>query len=189
MNYRILQKLQKLKKEYFAIADLQKIFKQKKEILYVTLNRCVKSGWLLRLKTGLYQLATAPANLEKIANQIYYPSYLSFESALAKYGLISQIPYTLTFATPRRTKHITIAENDIVFRQLKKSLFFGYKPSGGIYLAEPEKALLDQLYLVARGKSKIDLSEMDLKGISKSKLLKFSKRFPPTTQRLVSKIT
>ena len=32
--------------------------------------------------------------LERTANELYYPSYLSFESALSRYGILSQIPYT-----------------------------------------------------------------------------------------------
>ena len=186
MNYRMLQKIMKLRKEYFNVPDLEKIFRQKRATLYVTLNRGVKEGWLRRLKTGIYQLSSASANMEKIANQIYYPSYLSFESALAKYGVLSQIPYTLTFATCQRTKNMTVRGSAVVFRQLKKELFFGYKLSGGLYTAQVEKALLDELYLVSRGKSNINIAELDLKGISKSKTLRLARKFPKATQKLAN---
>lgn len=32
------------------------------------------------------------------------------------------------------------------FRQIKKDLFFGYRLEGDIFVAEPEKALLDDFY-------------------------------------------
>jgi predicted transcriptional regulator of viral defense system len=188
MNFQTIQKLQKLGKDFFTIAELQKIFKQRKPSLYVTLNRLVRNGWFTRIKTGIYQLTVSSTNLERIANQIYYPSYLSFESALAKYGIISQIPYTLTFATSKRTKHIAIKETQVVFSQLKKELFFGYKLSGGIYLAEKEKALLDLLYLISRGKNSFNLQEINIKEISRSKLLLFSRKFPKATRELINKL-
>lgn len=186
MNYRMLQKIMKLRKEYFNVPDLEKIFRQNRATLYVTLSRYVKEGWLRRIKAGIYQLSSSSANVERIANQMYYPSYLSFESALAKYGVLSQVPYTFTFATCKRTKNMTVRGNEVVFRQLKKELFFGYKLSGGLYTAQIEKALLDELYLVSRGKSSVNLAELDLKRISKSKTLRLARKFPEATQKLAN---
>jgi hypothetical protein len=54
-----------------------------------------------------------------------------------------------------------------------------------IYLAEPEKALLDQLYLVSKGMAVLDLEALDLKSIRKTTLRKFALKYPRATQKLV----
>src|SRR4029450_6358520 len=46
---------------------------------------------------------------EQIAStSLDYPSYLSFESALARHGILSQIPHTFTFATTRPSKTASV---------------------------------------------------------------------------------
>ena len=49
----------------------------------------------------------------------------------------------------------------------------------GLAIATLEKALLDQLYLVSRGKATLDESELNLKGLSKTRLLAESRPFSP----------
>jgi len=127
--------------------------------------------------------------LERTANELYYPSYLSFESALSRYGILSQIPYTLTFATNRRSKKILLRDREVEYRQLKKEYFFGYKLEKGLYIAEPEKAVLDQLYMISKGKALSDISEWSLIGLKKGKLFQYSKYFPKTVQISAKKLT
>jgi len=184
----LLQVLKGFNKPYFTVADLEKILVMSRNMLYVTLNRLVKSGVLIRLKRGVYQPEFQSLELEKTANELYYPSYLSFESALSKYGILSQIPYSLTFATTKTTKKQSLAGREVEYRQLKDELFFGYTLVGGICLAEPEKALLDQLYLMSRGKIVSDISEWSLVGLNKEKLLKYSRKFPQSVQKKIKEL-
>ena len=174
----LVKKLQSFNKDYFTMADLQKITDLPKESLKVALSRLAKKGVLTRIKRGIYQLESSSINIPKIANQLYYPSYLSFESALSRYGILSQVPYTQTFATTKKTKRMSLWGTDVEFRQLKKDLFFGYVMDNGMYVAEPEKALLDQLYMAGRGKGELNIKELDLKGINKKLFEKYAKRFP-----------
>jgi hypothetical protein len=53
----------------------------------------------------------------------------------------------------------------------------------GKYIAEKEKALLDQLYMVSRGKRSIAIGDLDLKGISREKLREYAKRFPSSVNK------
>lgn len=174
----LIKKLQSLDKDYFTVADMQKVTNLSRASLKVALSRLTKRGVLTRIKRGVYQLTLSPVDVLKAANQLYYPSYLSFESALSRYGILSQIPYTQTFATTRRGKKVILWGTEVEFRQLKKELFFGYKMEDGIYIAEPEKALLDQLYMVSRGKGRLDVEELDLKEIDVKLLKEYSERFP-----------
>lgn len=184
----LLQILKGFNKPYFIVADLEKILMMKRSVLYVTLNRLVKSGVLVRLRRGVYQPEFQSLELEKTANQLYYPSYLSFDSALSRYGILSQIPYSLTFATTKITKRLNLAGKEVEYRQLKDGLFFGYILVDGVYLAEPEKAILDQLYLMSKGKIASDTSEWSLIGLDRKKLLKYSEKFSQSIQRRIQEL-
>lgn len=183
-----IRTLQELDRGFFTVADLEKITGLSKNSLKVTLNRLVKQRILTRLKRGIYQLSLSVVDVKKIANQLYYPSYLSFESALSDYSILSQIPFTQTFATTRKSKKMTIWDTEVEFTQVKKDLFFGYTFNKGIYIAEPEKALLDQLYLISRGKRTLNIKELDLRKINKEKFDQYAKRFPNYIYSLVNQV-
>ncbi|MFH1657599.1 MAG: type IV toxin-antitoxin system AbiEi family antitoxin domain-containing protein [bacterium] len=183
-----IKKLQNLDRDYFTIADLEKITGLSRPSLKVALSRFAAQGVLIRLKRGIYALTGASLKIKKIANQLYYPSYLSFESALSYYGILSQLPYVQTFATTKPPKRLTLGETEIEFRQLKKELYFGYVLKDNIYIAEPEKALLDQLYMVSKGKATLEVKELDLRTIKKSVLNEYAKQFPAGTQALAREI-
>ncbi|MEW6405399.1 MAG: type IV toxin-antitoxin system AbiEi family antitoxin domain-containing protein [Chloroflexota bacterium] len=181
----LIQRLLSLDKPYFSPADLEKVLGQKRPALYVTLNRLVNYGVLKRLRRGVYQVAMQTANLPGIANQLVYPSYLSFESALSRYGILSQVPYILTFATSQRSRQLTLGNTIVEFRQLKRELFFGYTLQNKLYVAEAEKALLDQLYMVTRGLSSLALEDLELSPLDVERLQMYALRFPPTVQATV----
>jgi len=184
----LIQRLLSLDKPYFSPADLEKILGQKRPALYVTLNRLVKYGVLVRLRRGVYQVALRAPDLARIANQLVYPSYLSFESALSRYGILSQVPYALTFATPHRSRRLTLGDTVVEFHQLKRELFFGYTLEGGLYVAEPEKALLDQLYMVTRGLASLALDELDLSPLDPERLRADAALFPAEVQAAVRRM-
>lgn len=184
----LINTLRGLNKEFFTIADMEKITGLPRQSLKVALSRLTKSGVLVRLSRGIYQLSILEVDVKKIANQLYYPSYLSFESALSLYGILSQIPYTQTFAALKKSKKMTLYDTEVEFTQLKEELFFGYKLEQGIYIAEPEKALLDQLYLVSRGKRNISVEELDFKNINKARFIEYAARFPSYTRPLVTQV-
>lgn len=48
---------------------------------------------------------------------------------------------------------------------------------GGIYVAKPEKAFLDLVYLASKGIASLDLDELDTKKLSSKKVKEFSKNF------------
>jgi len=173
-----LNKLKEFEKKYLTLSDFEKLLGRKRKSIRILIHRLTKEGFLERLKSGIYILPENRADLDKIANQLYYPSYLSFTSALSRYGVINQIPYSLTFATVKKSKKMILGETEVVYSQLKPELFFGYKMEGGINIAYPEKALLDQLYLSSLGKSFIDYKELTLIDLNKKRFNEYSRRFP-----------
>lgn len=120
----------------------------------------VKAGLLTRLKKGLYTLKTDLPPEEEIANKLYQPSYISFEYALAYYGLLPEMPYIVTSATTKPTRNFTINSSTFSYRSIKKNIFTGYslikQNNRSFLIADPEKACLDYLYFVFLGKSPLN---------------------------------
>ncbi len=184
----LIKTLERLNKTFYSISDIEKITGLSRKSLYVTLKRLVDRGILDRIGTGIYRTFTAKPSTETIAASLYLPNYLSFESALSRYGVLNLIPYTVTFATTRKTKRFTIEGRDVEFRQIKKDIFWGYDMQGGIYVAKPAKAFLDLVYLASRGVASIDLDEINIKKLSMTTVKKLSRRFPGYTQNYLKKI-
>jgi len=187
-GFSVLKKLSEIDKSYYTISDLEKITGLSKDSLYVALNRWVDMKILKRIGPRLYVPFGKEVNVEKIASQLYLPNYLSFESALSHYGILNLIPYTVSLATPRRTRRYTINNRDVEFRQIKRSLFWGYILENGIYIAESEKAFLDQIYFVKKGIASADYDEMELKLLSRKKLFEYADRYPQFVQKELSSI-
>ena len=116
-----------------------------------------KEGLFTRLKKGLYALQTDLPSEEEIANKLYMPSYISFEYALGYYGLIPEMPYTVTSATTKPTRLFIFNSISYKYQSIKHEAFGGYmlkkSEHASFLIAEPEKALIDYLYFVALRKS------------------------------------
>lgn len=174
----LIKKIQKINKPFYTISDLEKITALPRNSLYVALQRWVAGDILERIAQGIYLPTGGVISIENVAAQLYIPNYLSFESALSRYGVLNLVPYTITFATTRKTRRYTIQEKEIEFRKISSELFFGFEMKNGIYIASPEKAFLDQIYFVARGKAALDLDELNLNRLSTKTLRDYAKRFP-----------
>lgn len=183
-----LNKLGEFEKKYITVADLEKLWERKRVSLKVMVQRLIKAGFLMRLKPGVYVLPDNLAFLAEIANQLYYPSYLSFSSALSRYGVIGQVPYSLTFATTKKSKTMDLGGKEVVYSQIKPELYFGYQLVERMNIADPEKALLDQLYLAALGKAKVDFEELTLTDLDKKRWGEYVKRFPDRVKPAVREI-
>jgi len=188
MANNLLIKLKKINKDFYTLSDLEKISGLSRPSLLVALSRLEKSGRIKRVSRGNYQSADSPLNIEVIACQIYQQAYISFESALSKYGILSQVPYTLTMATINKPKKIKIGDREIEYRRLKPELFFGYKLINNCYLAEAEKALLDTIYLQSKGLIAVDFNELNFKNIRKTYLKQYLKSYPVPTKKLAIKL-
>jgi predicted transcriptional regulator of viral defense system len=182
-DIQLVQNLVRFNKPYWSVADLQKVLGYKnRQTLLVVLHRLVSQGVLARVRRGIYRVSLHSVEAAVLANHLYTPSYLSFESAMSQYGILSQIPYMVTLATTRRSKKMTLDGTAVEYRQLRGDLFFGHRLEKGLDIAEPEKALLDALYLLKRGKLSLALDELNLSGLSLRKLDSYASRFPRYVQ-------
>jgi predicted transcriptional regulator of viral defense system len=95
-----------------------------------------------------------------IANRMYAPSYISFESALSWHGLIPEGVFSITSATSKKTKTFHTLQGAFIYHHLKPQLHFGYRleriDNQVFKMAELEKVLLDYLYLHSEMKAEDD---------------------------------
>jgi len=77
----------------------------------------------------------------------------------------------------------------IVYRKISQGLFWGFEPKQTRYntyrIAEPEKALLDWIYLSRQEGLPTPLDEINLQFLDVSRLRSYAKRFPRTVDEVV----
>jgi predicted transcriptional regulator of viral defense system len=184
----IIELLEKSKRTYFSFAQINNYLKIEKTTLKVILSRLVKRREIVRLIRGYYSLPQKQPDLEQLALELVYPSYLSLEYVLAVSGIINQIPSRLTLVTTNRSKVYNVNDTILEFAHIKPSLFFGWKIVEHTLIARPEKSLLDELYLISLKKRTLDLKELDFEKINKKLFFKWLKFYPPSTIKLIKKL-
>jgi len=119
------------------------------------LSRWQKKGLLIGLRQGVYMLGLqdrkADVDKQVVANRLYEPSYLSLEYALNFYGLIPEQVVDLTSITTRKTMRFENKLGHFVYQHIQPKAFRGFRKMGNekssYFMAEPEKAVADFLYL------------------------------------------
>ena len=99
----------------FSTNDAKKVFGvENNNTLYKILQRLKKKNIIRRVKNGKYLFAFSNVLGFEIANFLISPSYISLESALSFYGILSQSPYTITSITSRNSKRIIYKDKEYV---------------------------------------------------------------------------
>lgn len=142
----------------------------------VQLSRWVASGRLIQLRRGLYSLAPpfAKARVHPfvVANRLVRGSYVSLQSALARYGLIPEHVPVVTSVTRGRPGSWTNPLGTFDFRHLRGDLVRGFQrtplgPDEAASVATPEKALVDLLYLEPGADAPAYLAELRLQHLER----------------------
>lgn len=170
--------LESLGKTYFTIQDLKKNYKNKKSSLKNLLSRWAKEKLIFPLNNGYYCFDIEKLDYLNFACNFVKPSYISLEYALNYHGIIEQVPQIVTLISLKRHKFVFSGPYTFEYTKIKKELFFGYNKTGSYYIASPEKAFLDVIYLMTRNKRLVDLGSINLKKINKKRLFDFAKKFP-----------
>lgn len=122
---------------------------------YGKIRRDVNNSLIFPIIRGLYETDEQTSGL-LLASVIYGPSYISFEYALSYYGLIPErvILYTSATYNKRRSKTFKTRFGNYLYRDVPKEAY-PYSIETIIYdnyvvfMASPEKALLDKLYTIS----------------------------------------
>lgn len=164
----------------FSPNQVMALFGLSKTATDALLHRYTKSGFITRLKRGLYAFPDALPPDVFIANKLYEPSYVSLEFALSYYGVIPETVYTITSITTKATRRFEFGGKVFTFRRVKKQPFTGYESAkqNGInfLIADPEKAFVDAQYFRLFEDQK-PLSRFRKDKINKTKALRYAELF------------
>jgi len=139
-----------------------------KQILFNQLKRWQGKGLVIKLKRGVYLLNKDDCKVnpsrQYIAKELYAPSYISLEYALSFYGLIPERIPQVTSVTTKKTTEFQNELGVFSYQRIKPQVFRAYrmvKDENGLeyFMAEPEKAVLDFIYLNLR---KFDIMDKDI---------------------------
>ena len=135
----------KMKKNIFSKTEAQLVaFETSPEVLKLQLHQWVKAGDLISIKKGLYIFSDVQINKVEIAKYLYFPSYISLEYALNIYGLIPDVPFSMTMITTKTSRSFNTVFGQFIYHKIKGEAFFGFDTV--TLIAEREKALIDYLY-------------------------------------------
>lgn len=145
----LITKLYQFPKTVLTIKDLALIWQEKNQNnLKAKIAYYVKQGALKRITRGVFA-KDENYNPRELATSLYFPSYISFETALRDAGIIFQHYDTLFVAGPW-SKTVKIGKYSLTFRKLKDVILFnpaGVNFKDNYSIASQERAFLDTIYL------------------------------------------
>ncbi len=135
--------------DYTGIMDVLKDYASPKS----KLTTMIKKGDVIKVRRGLYLPRDSKwYSMKILANIIYGPSYISFESALSHYGLIPENVPSITSACFNKNKNKTFKTpvGTFIYRYTNPKIYpYGIRRleegDGTFMIASPEKALCDML--------------------------------------------
>lgn len=127
-----------------------------RQTMYNQLNNWRRKRLVIQLRRGLYVLSKADRKVEPgnlfLSGQLYSPSYVSLEYALGVHGLIPEMVTQVTAVTTRNAASFKTELGSFEYQHIKREAFRGFKAARDqtgltYFLAEPEKAVVDFIYL------------------------------------------
>lgn len=138
----------------YQIFSLKEIEKRNPGFNRMNLVNWQRKGYVQKLRNGWYRFNSETANeqmLYLVANKIYSPSYVSFETAFSYYGIIPEGVFSIISATSQKTADFTNELGTFNYTSLKANLMFGYDlvrfRNQSFKMAQLEKSILDYIYI------------------------------------------
>ena len=122
----------------------------------------VRAGKVIQLRRGFYTLAqpyqAKPPHSYVVANHIVRASYISLHTVLSHYDLIPEHVAVVTSITTGRPGKWQNLYGHFSYQHIQPDLFWGFEyrqvtQKQQAFMATPEKALLDLIYLTPRADS------------------------------------
>jgi len=181
MKYNDIKKINKL---YFTYQDAAKILSITENSARVLCTRYVKQKYLIRLKRNFYILKERWDNITpnqrlELANILQVPSYISLMAALSFYEYTTQVQQKFVESISLYRTFTKDIEGVVFnYSRIKRDYYFGFSKKNNIFIASPEKAFIDSLYLNYLGKYNLDLSSLNLEKIDRKSCENILKRYP-----------
>jgi predicted transcriptional regulator of viral defense system len=158
LEHSVLEIIASTRKPVFTTFDLSALSGRSASATTQTLARLAKRGVVRKVRRGIWAIAgDARASAFAVIPYLFPKgrAYVSFISALHLHGIVGQIPRVITLASPSHTRTIVTSLGTFSVHRIAPAFFAGfhwYEDTGSFLVAEPEKALVDSLYLSARKK-------------------------------------
>ena len=157
------------------------------------LRRYELRGLVERVSTKIYvNHLNQQFSPRDLVNILRPESYISLESALVENGVITQSPSALTCVTSGYPQTFRSKSVNIVYRKVSAELLWGAEVKATRFnkyrIAEPEKALLDWIYLSRQEGLPTPLDELQLQPLQTAKLLDYAERFPRTVREIAKEL-
>jgi predicted transcriptional regulator of viral defense system len=114
-----------------------------------------------------------------VSNVLLQPSYVSLETALAHYQFIPEAVYSIEAITTVKTVAYSTPDGNYQYHAIKPAYFFGYSIQYWdrlpLLMAEPEKAIIDYLYLGSQLNTPEDLAALRLNTAAINKTIDWKK--------------
>ncbi len=118
------------------------------DLLKRRLHYYVQNGELYAIRKGFYA-RDKNYDRREFATKLFTPSYISFETVLAESGIIFQY-YSTIFVATYQSKDLECDGQEYSYKKLKDTILVnttGIENKGAYFIASPERAFLDVLYL------------------------------------------
>jgi hypothetical protein len=141
------------------------------------------------LKRGLFLFEDTQLDELALARLLYPQSYVSLETALHTQGILPDVTAIVTSITPTTSKQIVTVKGTFSYSKISSKLYFGFSahqdPTSKLFynLAEPEKALLDLIYI--RHIHSLDEYRLDNTLLSPDKIKSYAAHFPEWVRKVV----
>jgi predicted transcriptional regulator of viral defense system len=188
-----IAQLSGITKLYFGYGDVARVLDISPESARVTVSRYVARGLLIRVKRNMYVLrerwiASGREEKFQLANLGQVPSYISLMTALDYYEITTQVQREfIESAAVKRTKEIQMPRSVFRYTRISNPLYFGFSKHNGFFIATPEKAFLDAMYLMSLGRYHLDISSIDGSKIKRGEIRRMISAFPLKTKKLLEK--
>lgn len=172
-----LKEAERLQNPVFFLSDVVRIIEKKRDYARVYIHRMKQRNLVYEIEKGKYSLMD---DALAVATGLVFPSYISFLSAYSIYGFTTQLPIIVQVVSTKSKNPVTVGNSSIEFIRFKIQNMFGYKREQFretyIFLAEPEKAVVDSLYLPDHCPLSETYEALQSKDINHDKLIAYALR-------------
>jgi predicted transcriptional regulator of viral defense system len=185
--------LNSIKKLYFGYEDIGRVLNISPASARVSASRYVKLGLLMRLKRNTYILRerwNTASREEKftLANLGQVPSYISLMTAMDYFEITTQVQRDIIESTAlKRTKEISLNGSLLRYSKVSQKLYFGFTRHQEFFIATPEKAFLDAVYLFSLGRYALDFAALDKDRLNRTEIMRMVRNYPLKTKRFLEK--
>jgi predicted transcriptional regulator of viral defense system len=187
------RELSSINQLYFGYEDIARALKISPASARVSASRYVRLGLLMRLKRNIYVpkerwQTTSREERFTLANLGQTPSYISLMTALDYHEITTQVQRGIIESVAvKRTKEISLNGNVFRYTKVSRASYFGFIRQQQFFIATPEKALLDAIYLMSFGRYALDLSAIDDEKLNRKEIRRMSRNYPLQTRKVLEK--